>query len=82
MVENSVATRQQKTVRLRFAQIKGQFTQCPLWRGSLLPLGRAAALNPATSVIQAHRIRRAYDCCAAERDGTVRRSDKLPRHRV
>ncbi len=34
MVENSVATRQQKTVWLRFAQIKGQFTRCPCGEGA------------------------------------------------
>ncbi|VVO04011.1 hypothetical protein PS723_02873 [Pseudomonas fluorescens] len=39
-----------------------------LWRGSLLPLGRAAALKPAISVCQAVRIHRFYDCFAAERE--------------
>ena len=34
----------------------------------MLPLGREAALNPATAVIQAHRKHRVCDCCAAERE--------------
>ncbi|MDR7105703.1 hypothetical protein ACVK1X_000315 [Pseudomonas sp. PvR086] len=38
-----------------------------LWRGSLLPLGRAAALKSATTFLQKHRIYWLSDCCAAER---------------
>ncbi|VVO30086.1 hypothetical protein PS723_04917 [Pseudomonas fluorescens] len=38
-----------------------------LWRGGLPPLERAAALKPAIAVFQIERIRRFYDCCAAER---------------
>ncbi len=41
--------------------------QRTLWRGGLPPLGRAAAPNPGTAVVQTQRIIRIYDGCAAER---------------
>ncbi|AWM89364.1 hypothetical protein DJ564_00405 [Pseudomonas sp. 31-12] len=44
-----------------------------MWRGSLLPLGREAAPNPATAIFQAHRIHRFTT--AAQPNGS-----KLPRH--
>ncbi len=40
----------------------------PLWRGSLLPLGCAAAPIQATGSIQVKRRCLVYDCCAAERE--------------
>ncbi|OYQ11338.1 hypothetical protein B7L09_19670 [Pseudomonas mandelii] len=39
----------------------------PLWRGGLPPLGRAAAPNPDSAILQMDRAGRVYDCFAAER---------------
>jgi hypothetical protein len=49
-----------------------------LWRGGLPPLGRAAALKPASALYQAHRIHQLYDCCAAERGGAAFRQAPSP----
>ncbi|VVO33454.1 hypothetical protein PS723_05183 [Pseudomonas fluorescens] len=40
-----------------------------LWRGSLLPLGREAALKPASRFCHAYRMCRLYDCFARARTG-------------
>ncbi|MNQ56463.1 hypothetical protein D3C85_705860 [compost metagenome] len=40
----------------------------PLWQGSLLPLGREAALIPCNSFPQTHRSTRLYGGRAAERE--------------
>ena len=50
-----------------------------LWRGSLLPLGRAAALKPATPFCQVHLAYQLYDCFARARTGR-REQAPSPQH--
>ncbi|KRB05411.1 hypothetical protein ASD91_01505 [Pseudomonas sp. Root68] len=49
-----------------------------LWRGSLLPLDCEAVPIPATLICLDDLV--FWFATAAQSDGTVRRSDKLPRH--
>ena len=75
--------RVKKTTRFRVQiTLKWSFVPCtdrPLWRGSLLPLEHEALPKPVIAVRQIERISRFT--AAAHLSGTVRRSDKLPRHK-
>ncbi|QDV96856.1 hypothetical protein FFH90_022210 [Pseudomonas sp. ATCC 43928] len=57
-----------------------RYSQRFLWRGSLLPLGCEATPKPALALHQAVCV--CLFASAAQPSGTVRRSDKLPRHRA
>jgi hypothetical protein len=80
MVEKSVATGQQKTVPLRFAQIKGQFTGLDLVhpRPSITPSSRKRVSTlkacPGAIALRVLRINRPNVLVAAQLEGLRQRS--------